>query len=102
MFVKYADAKWTLPGLAEPGLYPITKRKGTWWLDKGRQHPVLKISREQLLLAPAFAITAHGAQGQTLPAVIVDLQIGRGTSAMSSYVAMTRVKDHESLSFTGP
>ena len=58
---------------------------------------MLKISREQLPITPAFAITAHGSQGQTLQAAIVDLQIGRGTNPISSYVAMTRVRSREDL-----
>ena len=48
-------------------------------------------------LAPAFSWTAHTAQGQTLPAAIVDMQIGAGTSPMASYVAFTRVKRAEDL-----
>ena len=47
--------------------------------------------------APAFSWTAHTAQGQTLNAAIVDMQIGSGTSPMSSYVAFTRVKRMEDL-----
>ena len=47
--------------------------------------------------APAFSWTAHTAQGQTLPAAIVDMQIGAGTSPMASYVAFTRVKRAEDL-----
>ena len=42
--------------------------------------------------APAFSWTAHSAQGQTLPAAIVDMQIGTGTNPLSSYVAFTRVR----------
>ena len=55
------------------------------------------IKRYQSPLAPAFAITSHGAQGQTLDAAIVDLQIGRGTSPISSYVAITRVRTRGDL-----
>jgi len=97
VFVKFPDAAWTLPGLDEPGLYPIQPKPGKWFLDKGRKHPVLKITRRQGPLAPAFAITAHAAQGQTLKAAIVDLQIGRGTSPIASYVALTRVAKREDL-----
>ena len=42
-------------------------------------------------------MTAHAAQGQTLPAAIVDLQIGQGTSPIASYVALTRVKTRDDL-----
>ena len=52
VFVKYvkkngSDVPWTLDGLEEPGLYPIVPRKGCFFLDKGRMHPVLQIRRQQ-------------------------------------------------------
>ena len=47
--------------------------------------------RRQLPLAPAFAITAHAAQGLTLKAAIIDLRIGRDMSPAAAYVALTRV-----------
>ena len=59
------DLLWTLPGLTVKGLYPITPSTGTWFLDKGRPHPVLRISRRQIPLTPAFAMTTHAARGQT-------------------------------------
>ena len=52
---------------------------------------------ETIAASLAFAITAHAAQGQTLEAAIVDLQIGRGTSPIAGYVALTRVKRREDL-----
>ena len=52
----------------------------------------------QLPLAPAYAITAHASQGQTLEeGAIVDLRIGKDTSPISSYVALTRVKTRSKL-----
>ena len=54
VFVKFHDQDehgnpkecgWKLPGLTEYGLYPIVPQKGTWFVDKGRKHPVLKIRR---------------------------------------------------------
>ena len=48
-------------------------------------------------MAPAYSITAHGSQGQTLPAAIIDLQIGRGVSARASYVAITRIRTRNDL-----
>ena len=53
---------------------------------------MLQVDRVQLPLAPAFAITAHAAQGRTLPAAIIDLQLGRGVSIIASYIAFTRVR----------
>ena len=59
---------------------------------------MLKIKRRQFPLAPAFAITSHAAQGQTLKkGAVVDLRIGRGTKPISSYVAITRVESREKL-----
>ena len=92
------EVSWALPGLEEKGLCPITKKRGSWFLDRCRMHPVLKIHRWQLPLAPAFAMTAHAAQGQTLRAgAIVDLCIGKGSNPLGSYVAMTRVTRREDL-----
>ena len=85
-------------GLTENGLYPIVPRKRTWYLDKNRKYPKLSISRQQLPLAPAYSITAHASQGQTLEeGAIVDLRIGKDTSPISSYVALTRVKTRNKL-----
>ena len=87
-----SELSWKLEGLTEYGLYPIQPKRSSWFLDKGRMHPMLKIRREQLPLAPAFAMTSHASQGQTLKqGAIVDLCIGKGTNPLGSYVAMTRV-----------
>ena len=103
VFVKFLakdgeDLKWTLHGQSEHGVYPIVPRKKDWYLDKGRVHPVLQIKRRQLPLTPAFAMTAHAAQGQTFSkGAIVHLNIGGSSSAMSSYVALTRVERRNDL-----
>ena len=92
------DLGWRLPGLDENGLYPILPKNGQWFLDKGRQHAVFKITRRQLPLAPAFAMTAHASQGQTLKGgAIVDLRKGKGSNPLGSYVAMTRVQSRRDL-----
>ncbi len=97
VYVKFPNCTWHIEGTPEQGIYPISTVKRHWYLDKGRQYPQLAIQREQLPLAPAFSWTAHTAQGQTLKAAIVDMQIGAGTSPMSSYVAFTRVSKKEDL-----
>ena len=103
IFVKFKgqngkEVDWTLEGMSEPGLYPIVPVKRDWYLDKGRLHPVLKITRQQLPLMPAFAMTAHSAQGQTFSnGAIVDLKLGGSSSAMASYVAITRVERRQDL-----
>ena len=59
---------------------------------------MLGITRTQLPLRPAFAMTAHAPQGQTLKqGAIVDLRIGSGPSPIASYVAMTRVERRDGL-----
>ena len=40
VFVKYPHESWKMPGLKEPGLYPIRPKRSSWYLDKGRRHPV--------------------------------------------------------------
>ncbi|CAE8714602.1 unnamed protein product [Polarella glacialis] len=97
VFVKFPHATWQIQGLAEPGLYPVRPRSSSWFLDKNRKNPVLQIRRLQLPLAPAFAMTAHSAQGQTLEAAIVDLQLGSDSSPQASYVALNRVRKKEDL-----
>ena len=101
VYVKFPGATWQLDGTSELGIYPITYVKRNWFSDKGRKYPQLAVQRQQLPLVPAFSWTAHTAQGQTLEAAIVDMQIGAGTSPMASYVAFTRVKKTEDL-LAGP
>ena len=75
--------------MSEPGLYPIVLVQHDWYLDKGCLHPVLRLTRSQLPLMPAFAMTAHAAQGQTFSnGAIVDLRLGGSSSAMASYVGI--------------
>ena len=103
IFVKFKDKDhneldWKLEGMSECGLYPIVPIKRDWFLDKGRLHPMLRITRTQLPLMPAFAMTAHSAQGQTFSnGAIVDLRLGGSSTAMASYVALTRVKQRHDL-----
>lgn len=52
---------------------------GKWCLIKHTQVPILL----------AFAMTAHKAQGQSLPNIIIDLQSCQGTE--SPYVMVSRV-----------
>ncbi|CAJ1389079.1 unnamed protein product [Effrenium voratum] len=75
----------------EPGLYPVTRQTKVWFLDGGRPKPVLRISRTQIPLAPAYAITAHGSQGKTLPAAMADFNVDRWTDITFGTVAASRV-----------
>ena len=68
--------EWQLDGISEKGVYPIKAVVRAWFLDQKRIAPVLRVSRTQVPLAPAFSITAHGSQGQALPSAVMDLQLG--------------------------
>jgi ATP-dependent exoDNAse (exonuclease V) alpha subunit len=62
--------------------------------------------RRQLPLQPAKALTVHGAQGKTLPAVCVDLVPPPGVhtaeQASAIYVALSRVRRLEDLVILRP
>ena len=88
---------WTIAGIDRPGVYPIFPWKRLWYLEQHRQNPKLEVKRFQLPLCPAYAMTAHSAQGRTLPACIIDLEAGRGVSIVASYVALTRVRHRTDL-----
>jgi hypothetical protein len=95
--LKEEPCKWEVDGVNRPGVYPIFPWRRSWHLDQQRKKPVLEVKRQQIPLAPAYAMTAHAAQGTTLAAAILDLQLGRGVSAIASYVAMTRVRQRSDL-----
>ena len=102
MYVEFPGAHWQIWGLA-PGIYPITPRRRTWFLDTGRKQPCLAVTRKQLPLLPAFAMTAHQAQGQTIEeGVIADLNYKPISGAMTAYIAMTRVKSRADLLILRP
>jgi len=73
-------------------------------IDIKFQHPHsgknCQIKRTQLPITPAFAMTAHKSQGQTLKKVIIDLQSCRGTEA--PYVMVSRVTSLEGLLILRP
>ena len=77
VYIKFDNATWQLDGIDEPGVYPVVPQCKPWYLDKNRKFSVLKISRTQLPLAPAYAMTAHSSQGKTLVAVLLDLHVDK-------------------------
>ena len=70
------------------------------YLDQGRKRPMLRISRVQMPLAPAFALTAHSAQGMTLDGVILDFVLPPGGNIITVYIAITRVRERTKLLIT--
>ena len=95
--------EWSIPGIDIAGVYPLAPVKREWYLDTIKRYPLLTNRRRQLPLTPAFAMTAHAAQGQTFKnGVIVDLNIGGSRSTMARYVALTRVEKRCDLLIYGP
>ena len=88
----YEPCRWRNGQSDKRGVILVSHWKRSWFLDKGSTRPVLDVKRQQVPLAPAYSITAHGAQGQTLPAAIVDSQLGRGVGPIARHVAMTRAR----------
>ncbi|CAJ1455037.1 unnamed protein product, partial [Effrenium voratum] len=97
VYVKFDGAAWQLDGAPEPGLYPVYPARKVWKLDAKRKKPVLKIARTQLPLALAYAITAHGSQGKTLPAALVDFNVDKRTDVTFGTVAASRVRSREDV-----
>ena len=100
VYVKFDDATWQLDGIDEPGVYPIQPKGADWHLDRNRgegKKKLLKVTRTQLPLAPAYGMTAHSSQGKTLRAALVDLQIDRRVNQSYGAVATTRVRSREDI-----
>ncbi len=54
---------------------------------------MLTIKRRPLPLAPAYCITTHKSQGQTLNKVVIDLKLPNDTDDIAAvYVPLSRVK----------
>ena len=78
IFVEFPDSTVEIPGLPL-GCFPLTPT--TWKFsvtlkDSTDTKQNVHVSRSQLNLQPAFAITGHAARGKTLPHVVVDLAEG--------------------------
>jgi hypothetical protein len=59
---------------------------------------VIHVTRTQLPIVPAFAITTYKAQGLTMNKIVVDLQVPPGTVQVASiYVPFSRVKRAEDI-----
>ena len=102
VYVKFEGATWKLDGIAEAGVYPIVPQNAQWWLDRRRKTPVLKVTRTQLPLTPAYAMTAHSSQGKTLRAVLLDLSVDKMVDPTIGTVAATRVRSREDVLILRP
>ena len=62
-------------------------------LKKTNQKSILSIKRRALPLVPAYSITTHKSQGQTLSNVVIDLKLPHGSDDIAAiYVPLSRVK----------
>lgn len=94
---------WHIDGMPQANLYPVTAVRKPWYLDRQRQAPQLRVTRQQFPVAPGFAVTAHIAQGQTLrEGVIADFNIGDAGNPFTTYVAATRVTGRDKLLLLRP
>ncbi|CAF5110573.1 unnamed protein product, partial [Rotaria sp. Silwood1] len=60
---------------------------------KPNQKTILSIKRRALPLVPAYSITTHKSQGQTLNNVVIDLKLPNRTDDIAAiYVPLSRVK----------
>jgi len=73
-------------------------------MQGGKKVPqVIQVTRTQLPIVPAFAITTYKAQGLTMNKIVVDLQVPLGTLQVASiYVPLSRVKKAEDIAILRP
>ena len=65
IFVRFETrTQWTIPGIDQENVFPVSVQSGMWFLDAGRANPQLKVTRYQFPIAPDFADTFYGAQGE--------------------------------------
>ncbi|CAF3936858.1 unnamed protein product [Rotaria sp. Silwood1] len=88
----------------QPKLIPIPLVEQTFRVDvadilpkdkkpKSNQKTILSIKRSALPLVPAYCITTHKSQGQTLNKVVIDLKLPNETDDIAAvYVPLSRVK----------
>ncbi|KIO21676.1 hypothetical protein M407DRAFT_45529, partial [Tulasnella calospora MUT 4182] len=75
VLVFFHDSPIQLPDLPR-GVFPIRPliwKFNTSIIDETGVKRTISVSRSQIPLQPAFAVTGHFAQGKTLPKVLVDL-----------------------------
>jgi len=99
VIVEFTDSPMQLMGLPK-GYFPITTSTfsfTTHILRDTVKHKI-KVTRNQLPIQPAFAVTGHSAQGKSLPKILTSLHEG----GFAAYVAASRAFDREGLCITHP
>jgi hypothetical protein len=98
VLVEFPNSKVFLPDLPEKW-FPIVPVKSTFTTQLSSETGTkfnAKITRLQLPIQPAFAITGHSAEGKTLSNVLCDLQEG----GFGAYVAASRARSRQGLYIT--
>lgn len=97
-FVEFPNSKVHLPDL--PVTYfpiiPIKTTFITYLLNETGEKLKVNITRTQLPIQPAFAVTGHSAEGKTLPNVLTNLHEG----GFGAYVAASRAQSRDGLFIT--
>jgi hypothetical protein len=81
-----------------PECFPIFPVKWSFTSHILESRDMIKISRLQVPLQPAFSVTGHSAQGKTLPKVIIDLHEG----GFAAYVGASRARSQQDVFITQP
>jgi hypothetical protein len=99
VIVEFPDSNVDIPCLPlhHFPLTPTTWKFTTTVADSTGIKRNARVSRSQLNLQPAFAITGHAAQGKTLPQVLVDLHEG----GFAAYVSASRARTRDGLFLSG-
>ena len=100
ILVEFPESKVDIPGLPLH-YFPIVPVKTTFTTQittDNAEKITIKISRSQLPIQPAFAVTGHSAEGKTLPKVLTNLNEG----GFGAYVAASRARSRHGLYITEP
>ena len=99
--IEFPDSRVNLPNLPH-GYFPITPVSTSFVteLPQTEYEPKrkVKITRTQLPIQPAFAVTGHSAEGKTLPNVLINLHEG----GFGAYVAALHARSRQGLYITEP
>ncbi|KAG2758046.1 hypothetical protein P692DRAFT_20710749, partial [Suillus brevipes Sb2] len=100
VLVEFPHSKVNLSDLPK-GYFPILPSTWTFTTSidcaEGKQEKI-RVTRYQVPIQPAFAVTGHSAQGKTLPQVLVNLHEG----GFAAYVAASRARTRKGLCITQP
>ena len=100
VLVDFPDSKVKIPDLPQH-FFPIVPVKTSFTTQLTSENGPkikVKITRTQIPIQPAFAITGHSAQGKTLPNILTNLEEG----GFGAYVTTSRARNRYGLHITEP